>query len=297
MIIVIAMVYFGMRLLPGDPAVIRAGLDASPEQVENTRRALGLDRPLHIQFGSYISGLLQGDFGDSWRQNRSVLDIIRDRLPVTLLLAGVAYILSLLLGFALGILSGAMPGSIWDRVVRVYTTIGLSFPEFWIAFVLILIFAVNLPWLPLLGYPGDAPLLERLRHLLLPAITLALPRSAALARLTRALLVGERTQDYVRTARSKGLGRLAVVRHITVNTLPGTFPLAALELGGLLTGVIIAEQVFSLPGLGTLLLGSIGARDYEIVQGMTILAILVFTAVNWLADLAQALADPRIRYS
>ncbi len=297
MLLVIAMVYFGMRLLPGDPAVIRAGLDATPQQIENTRRVMGLDQPLPLQFTGYLGGLVRGDFGSSWRQNRPVLDIIADRLPVTLLLAGCAYGLSLLFGFGLGILAGAAPGSIGDRAVRFYTTLGLSFPEFWIAFVLILIFSVNLSWLPLLGYPEQAPLAERLRHLILPAFTLAMPRSAQLARLTRALLLGERNQDYVRTARSKGLANLAVVRHVTVNTLPGTFPLAALELGGLVTGVIVVEQVFSLPGLGQLLLGSISARDYEIVQGITILAILVFTGVNWLADLAQALADPRIRYS
>ena len=297
MVLVIAMVFFGMRLLPGDPAVIRAGLDATPQQIENARRVMGLDQPLLLQFTSYLGGLFQGDFGNSWRQNRPVLDVIADRLPVTLLLAGCAYALSLLLGFGLGILAGATPGSHADRAVRAYTTIGLSFPEFWIAFVLILIFSVNLSWLPLLGYPEQAPLADRLKHLLLPAFTLALPRSSQLARLTRALLIGERSQDYVRTARSKGLANLAVIRHVTVNTLPGTFPLAALELGGLVTGVIVVEQVFSLPGLGQLMLGSIGARDYAIVQGITILAILVFTAVNWAADLLQALADPRIRYS
>lgn len=297
MLLVIAMVFFGMRLLPGDPAVIRAGLDATPQQIENTRRVMGLDQPLPQQFVSYLGGLVQGDLGSSWRQNRPVLDIISDRLPITLLLAGSAYLLSLVIGFAFGIISGARPGSIWDRLIRGYTTIGLAFPEFWIAFVLILIFSVNLSWLPLLGYPESAPLADRLRHLILPAFTLAFPRSAQLARLTRALLLGERGQDYVRTARSKGLGTVAVIRHVTVNTLPGTFPLAALELGGLLTGVIVVEQVFALPGLGQLLLGSISARDYSIVQGMTILAILVFTAVNWLADLAQAMADPRIRYA
>lgn len=297
MLLVIAMVFFGMRLLPGDPAVIRAGLDATPQQIENTRRVMGLDQPLPQQFVSYLSGLVRGDFGSSWRQNRDVLDIITARLPVTLLLAGSAYLLSLLIGFTFGIISGALSGSIWDRLIRGYTTIGLAFPEFWIAFILILVFSVNLSWFPLLGYPETAPLAERLRHLALPAFTLAFPRSAQLARLTRALLLGERGQDYVRTARSKGLANPAVIRHVAVNTLPGTFPLAALELGGLLTGVIIVEQVFSLPGLGQLLLGSISARDYSIVQGMTILAILVFTAVNWLADLAQAMADPRIRYT
>lgn len=297
MIMVISMVFFGMRTLPGDPAVIRAGIEATEEQVEANRRALGLDRPLAEQYAGYMAGLLRGDLGQSWRQNRPVLEIIAARLPVTLLLAGSAYLLTLVMGFGLGILAGTTPGSLADRLVRGYTTLSLSFPEFWIAFVLILVFSVNLGLLPLLGYPANAPLGTRLTHLVLPALTLALPRSAQLARLTRALLIGERTADYVRTARSKGLGTFALIRHVTVNALPGTFPLAALELGGLLTGVIVVEQVFSLPGLGQLMLGSIAARDYAIVQGVTILAIVVFTAVNWLADLAQAAADPRIRYA
>src|SRR5690625_1459356 len=190
MLMVIAMVFFGMRLLPGDPAVVRAGLDATPQQIENTRRVMGLDRPLPEQFATYLGGLFKGDFGRSWRQNRPVLEIIAARLPVTLLLAGFAYVLSLLLGFTLGIAAGAFPGGLWDRAVRVYTTLGLSFPEFWIAFILILLFSVNLGWLPLLGFPENGTLADKLRHLILPAFTLALPRSAQLARLTRALLSG-----------------------------------------------------------------------------------------------------------
>lgn len=296
-LLVVSMVFFGMRLLPGDPAIVRAGLDATPEQIEATRRALGLDVPLSTQYFSYLTGLVQGDLGQSWRQRSPVTQILFERLPVTLLLTLVAYSASLLLGFGFGILAGSLPGSAFDRFVRGYTTLGLSFPEFWIAFLLLFVFSVKLSWFPFIGYPDGAPLATRLYHLILPAFTLALPRSAQLARLTRALLIEERTADYVRTARSKGLSGWAVTRHITVNTLPGTFPLAALELGGLLTGVIVVEQVFSLPGFGQVLLGSIAARDYAVVQGATVLAIIIFTLVNWLADLAQALADPRIRYT
>jgi peptide/nickel transport system permease protein len=296
-LLVVSMVFFGMRLLPGDPAVVRSGMDATPEQVEASRRALGVDEPLSVQYFSYLAGLARGDLGQSWRQRTSVTQIIAQRLPVTLLLTGLAYSASLLLGFGLGILAGSFRGTLFDRFVRGYTTVGLSFPEFWIAFLLLFVFSVLVGWFPFIGYPDGAPLATRLYHLLLPAFTLALPRSAQLARLTRALLIEERTADYVRTARSKGLSAWAVTRHITVNTLPGTFPLAALELGGLLTGVIVVEQVFSLPGFGQVLLGSIGARDYAVVQGATVLAIIIFTLVNWLADLAQALADPRVRYA
>jgi peptide/nickel transport system permease protein len=296
-LLVVSMVFFGMRLLPGDPAVIRAGLDTTPERVEAMRRALGLDQPLAAQYLSYLGGLARGDLGESWRQRRSVGTILLERLPVTLLLAAFAYALSLALGFGLGILAGNSPGSAIDRFTRAYTTLGLSFPEFWIGFILIFVLSVQLGWFPFIGYPEEAPLATRLYHLVLPAFTLALPRSAQLARLTRALLVEQRRADYVRTAHSKGLPSRGVTRHITVNTLPGTFPLAALELGGLLTGVIVVEQVFAIPGLGLTLLGAIGARDYAVVQGAAVMAIVVFTLVNWLADLAQALADPRVRYA
>lgn len=296
MLIVVSMVFFGMRLLPGDPAVLRAGLDASEERIAVIRSSLGLDQPLLLQYTNYVVGLTQGNLGESWRQRRTVADILLERVPITLLLAAIAYAFSLLLGFGLGILAGVRPGSGADRAVRAYTTVGLSFPEFWIGFILILLLSVNLNWFPFIGYPTESSFGNRFYHLVLPALTLAIPRSAQLARLTRALLIEERAADYVRTAHSKGLSNLSVTRHIAVNTLPGTFPLAALELGGLLTGVIVVEQVFSIPGLGLTLLTAIGARDYAVVQGAVILAIIVFTLVNWLADLAQALADPRIRY-
>jgi peptide/nickel transport system permease protein len=296
LLFVVTLVFFGMRLLPGDPASLRAGLDASPERVEAIRRSLGLDQPLIVQYGNYLAGLLRGDLGESWRQRQSVSAILLERLPVTLLLAATAYALTLLLGFGLGILAGLYAHSPFDKAVRAYTTLGLSFPEFWIGFILILLLSLHLGWFPFIGYPEQAALSTRLYHLALPALTLALPRSAQLARLTRSLVLEERTADYIRTARAKGLSQAAVARHLIANALPGTFPLAALELGGLLTGVIIVEQVFALPGLGAALLGAIGARDYAVVQGATIVAIVVFTAVNWLADLAQVLTNPRLRY-
>lgn len=294
--LVLSLVFIGLRLLPGDAASIRAGLDVSQEQVSAIRRSLGLDAPLYQQYGAYWRSLVQGDLGASLRERRPVLGIVAERLPVTLLLATYAFALSLLLGLGLGLFAGLRPGSYADRLVLGFTTLGLTLPEFWLAFLLILLFAVELSWLPLLGYPDAGGLGLKLYYLLLPAMTLAIPRAAQLARLARAQLVEERHADYLRTARAKGLPPAAQHRHIAANALPGLLPLLALELGGLLTGTIIVEQVFGLPGLGLALLGAISARDYPVVQGITILAVLVFVGLNWLADVLQTLADPRLRY-
>lgn len=294
--LVLTLVFVGMRVLPGDPASVRAGLEASPAQVEAIRRSLGLDRPLLQQYRDYWRALLQGDLGLSIRERRPVVQILLERLPVTLSLALTAFGLATLLGLGLGLLAGLRTHSSVDRLVLGYTTFGLSLPEFWLGFLLILFFAVSLPWFPLLGYPAEGGLGLRLWYLALPAATLAIPRAAQLARLTRAQLREELSSDYVRTAHAKGLRRPAVGRHVAANALPGLIPLVAVDLGSLLTGTIVVEQVFGLPGLGLALLGSIAARDYPVVQGVTIFAVVVFIGINWLADLLQGLADPRLRY-
>ncbi len=294
--LVLTLVFVALRLLPGDAASVRAGLDASSSQIAALRRSLGLDAPLYVQYGRYWQDLLRGDLGSSLRERRPVIEIVLERLPVTLLLASSAFLLSLFLGVGLGLLAGLRPGSRAERFVLGFTTLGLTVPEFWLAFLLLLLFAVNLGWLPLLGYPEEAGLGRKLYHLVLPAVTLALPRAAQLARLSRAQLLEERAADYLRTAQAKGLLPRQQHRHLAANALPKLLPLLALELGGLLTGAIIVEQVFALPGLGLALLGALGARDYPVVQGVTILAVLVFVGVNWLADLLQTLADPRLRY-
>lgn len=296
LVLVVTIVFFAMRLLPGDPATLRAGLDAPPERVEAMRQALGLDRPVIEQYGRYLAGLVRGDLGESWRQRRAVTAVLMERLPVTLALTAVAYAFTLVLGLGLGFLAGRYAGSVVEGVVRTYTTLGLAFPEFWVGFILILLLSVQLGWFPFLGYPQDASLTVAIYHLILPALTLALPRSAQLARLTRTLVLEERAADYIRTARAKGLSEIAVSKHMAANAIPGTFPLAALELGGLLTGVIIVEQVFVIPGIGSALLGAISARDYAVVQGITILALVAYAVVNWLADLAQLITNPRLRY-
>jgi peptide/nickel transport system permease protein len=296
MALVLSLVFVAMRALPGDAAAILGGLDTEQAQVEAIRRELGLDRPLLAQFGSYWGALLQGDLGTSIRERRPVATVLLDRLPVTLALAGLAFVLSLAIGVSVGFAAGRRPGGAFDNAALGYTTVGLALPEFWFGFLLILFFAVQLGAFPVIGYPVEGDLAVRLWHLALPALTLAIPRSAQIARLTRARVLEELRGDYVRTARSKGVGPLGVSRHVVANALPGLLPLLALELGGLLTGTIVVEQVFGLPGLGLTLLGAIGARDYPVVQGVTIMAVTIYLVVNALADLLQLLSDPRLRY-
>lgn len=292
---VLTLVFFAVRALPGDAATIMGGLDATEQQVEAMRERIGLARSLPAQYAAYFGGLLQADLGESLRERRPVTNVLLERLPVTLTLAGMAFVLSLLIGLGLGVLAGLRPGGAADRATLLFTTVALAIPEFWFGFLLILLFAVNLGWFPVLGLPPEGLTLGSSWNLILPAITLAIPRAAQLARLARARVLEERSSDYVRTARSKGLLPSAVGRHIASNALPGVLPLLALELGGLLTGTIVVEQVFGLPGLGLTILGGISARDYPVVQGVTILAVTVYVLVNWLADLAQLVADPRLR--
>lgn len=296
-VLVMTMVFLAVRALPGDAAAIRLGTEGDRAAAEAIRESLGLDVPLPLQYTRWWGDLAQGDLGDSTRERRPVTAVLRDRLPVTLALAAGAFILSLLVGVGLGLAAGLRPEGALDRGVLGYTTLGLALPEFWIGFVLLLLFAVQWPLLPLIGLPTEGGTWTWVRHLALPAITLAIPRAAQLARLTRAQVLEQRHADYLRTARAKGASLAGQARHVAANALPGLLPLVALELGGLLSGTIIVEQVFGLPGLGLTLLGSIGARDYPLVQGVTVLAVVVYVVVNALADLGQALADPRVRYA
>jgi peptide/nickel transport system permease protein len=295
LVLVLSLVFVAMRALPGDAAAVLGGTEASAAQVEATRRALGLDRPLWVQFGTWWGGVVRGDLGTSIRERRPVVRVIAERVPVTLSLAGLAFVVSVLVGVTLGLVAGRRPGGRTDGGILAFTTAGLALPEFWFGFLLIVLFAVGLGWFPVIGFPSEGGAAVRLWHLLLPAVTLAIPRAAQLARLTRARLLEELHADYLRTARAKGVRTAGLTRHVAANALPGLLPLLALELGGLLTGTIVVEQVFGLPGLGLTLLGAISARDYPVVQGVVVVAVLVYVFVNWLADVAHVVADPRLR--
>lgn len=293
---VVAATFVAMRWLPGDAAHLTAGMEAAPGADQRLREALGLDQPLGSQLVAYLRGLVRGDLGYSLRQNRPVREILVERLPVTVRLAALGFGLALGLGLGLGLAAGLRPGSAADRAVQAYTALGLAFPEFWVGLMLVLTLAVGLRWFPVLGFPDHGSPAMQLWHLALPATALALPRSAQIARLVRAQMMEQWEAEYVRTALSKGLSPGRVAWHMAANALPATLPLVFLELGGLVTGSVIVEQVFALPGLGQALVGAIYARDYALVNGITVVAVAVFAAVNWMADAAQALVDPRVRY-
>jgi len=287
---VVLLVFLMVRLAPGDPAVLLAGEFATPETLEAIRARYGLDRPLPEQFLIYLEALLRGDLGESARSRRPVLEELQTYFPNTVELASAAILVALLTGIPLGILAALRPGSGLDLGVMILALIGVSMPVFWFGLLAILIFSVELGWFPVAGKGTLAPLV-------LPAITLGVNATALLARMTRGALLEVLSQDYIRTARAKGLAeRVVIFKHALRNALIPVVTVAGLEFGSLLAGAVITETIFAWPGLGQLLVGSILARDYPVVQGAVLLVATTFILVNLLVDLLYAWIDPRVRY-
>ncbi|MFN3368805.1 MAG: nickel ABC transporter permease [Thermus sp.] len=287
---VVLLVFLMVRLAPGDPAVLLAGEFATPETLEAIRTRYGLDRPLPEQFLLYLGALLQGDLGESARSRRPVLEELKTYFPNTVELASAAILVALLTGIPLGILAALRPGSGLDLGVMVLALIGVSMPVFWFGLLAILIFSVQLGWLPVAGK-------GTLAHVILPAITLGVNATALLARMTRGALLEVLSQDYIRTARAKGVAeRVVIFKHALRNALIPVVTVAGLEFGTLLAGAVITETIFAWPGLGQLLVGSILARDYPVVQGAVLLVATTFILVNLGVDLLYAWIDPRVRY-
>lgn len=290
-------VFAALRLVPGDPALVILGLDATPEAVAEIRKDMGLDKPIFVQYGIWLGDVVQGDFGVSWRSKQSVESLILRSLPATLELTIGAMIVAIVVALPLGIISGMRPNSIFDVAATGFSLLGVAIPGFWLGLMLLLLISVKWNWLP---PSGHVPLLEdpvaSIRHLILPAITLGVGLAAPLARFVRSGMLDALGTDYIRTARAKGLPeRLVVIRHALRNGLLSVVTIIGLEFGALLGGAVITESVFNWPGIGTLLLNAIKQRDYAMVQGTVLFISSIFIVVNLIVDLSYGLLDPRIR--
>ncbi len=294
-------VFVMMRLIPGTVVEQLLGQSAliSEETLRSLRAFFGLDRPWYVQYADWVGGLLRGDLGASWRSDRPVLTLILSRLPVSGELAVLAVAWSLLLGIPLGALSAQRRGMASDQSIRFASTLGLSVPAFWQGTLLILLFSVYLQWMPSLQWiPITQNLWGNVSIMVLPALTLGTATAAMITRMTRSSLLDVLGQEYIRTARAKGVHEPRVVSHHALrNALIPVITVAGVQMGYILGGIVVVEDVFSLPGIGRLLLDAIFQRDYPVVQGTILLGAALFMLLNFVVDLLYAVIDPRIRYA
>ncbi len=290
LLVVAALVFAIIHLVPGDPVLAMVGAEAARADIELMRERLGLNRPLPVQFVDYLAGVAQGDLGNSIRTGRPVLGEVAARLPRTLQLALVALGISMLVGIVLGVTAAVFRGTWIDSLAVLIAIIGVSAPTFWIGLALILVFAVDLRWFP----TGGA---ETWRHVVLPAATLGFHYAAVIARVTRSSMLDVLSDDYVRTARAKGLSAWRVIlQHALKNALIPTITIVGLQFGALISGSIVVEVVFSWPGLGLLLITALNSRDYPVVQACILTIATAFIVVNLIVDVLYGVVDPRVRY-
>ena len=277
-----------IHLVPGDPVVAMLGDTAAPADLAGMRHQLGLDRPLAVQYATFIAGLAHGDLGESISYRQPVARLIAERFPATLELAGAGLLVAVLIAFPLGFIAGANPGSAGDVGAMGFAILGISVPHIYLGPLLMILFSLDLRWFPLTGRGG-------LAHLVLPAVTLGTALAAIIARMLRQSLIAVRASDYMRTALSKGLSpTAALLRHGLRNALTSVVTLLGLQLGGLLTGALIVEMIFSWPGLGRMLIAAISARDYPLVEGCVLTFALSYVVVNMATDFVYAMVDPRV---
>jgi len=296
---IVSLISFGlMRLIPGDPAAAIAGIAATPAQIEQLRKDLGLDEPLLTQLLHYYQGLLRGDFGKSLLLGKGVLAATMERLPVTIGLSLYALVLTLLIGVTSGIIAALRQNTWIDQVAMMIAMLGISIPNFFLGLLMIIFFAVQLGWLPSGGYvPFSQDPIGWLRSTTMPAISLALLQAGLLARITRSGMLEVLRQDYVRTARAKGLPeRQVILKHALANALIPIVTVVGIIISLLLSGAVVTEALFSLPGMGQLLTQAVLSRDYPMVQGGLLLVTTFLVLVNILVDVLYALIDPRVRY-
>ena len=294
----VSVLIFGLQqLLPGDPAMILAGEERDPTVIAHLHQKLHLDEPLPIRYLYWAGGVLKGDLGESVRIQKPVLDLIVEKLPVTLELALLAIVIALTIGITAGIVSAVAKDSAWDYAANVFALWGLSTPNFWLGIMLILLFSVTLGWLPASGYVSPfEDLKANLAAMIMPAFVLGNAIAAVLMRHTRSAMLQVLSADYVRTARAKGLDeRVVVLKHALRNALTPVITLGALEFGTLLSGAVLTEQVFTIPGFGKLIVDAVFNRDYAVVQGVVLCTATAYITLNLLADMAYFLVNPRLR--
>jgi peptide/nickel transport system permease protein len=297
-LVLISMLVFGLQqLLPGDPALALAGEQRDPAVIEFIRHRYHLDQPLPVQYLLWIGGVLRGDLGESIRIERPVLELVAEKLPVTIELTVFAMAIALSIGIPAGVLAAVKRGTFWDLFANAVALWGLSTPNFWLGILLILFFSVDLGWLPASGFVSPAESLSRnLATLVMPAFVLGNAIAAVVMRHTRSSMLQALRSDYVRTARAKGLSEWRVIlRHALPNALQPVITLGALEFGGLLSGAVLTEQVFTIPGFGKLIVDAVFNRDYAVVQGVVLVTATFYTLLNLAADVLYAVVNPRLR--
>lgn len=299
LVLVSAIVFFVFRVVPGDLAVMRLGEGADPESVAQMRTLLGLDEPLYVQYAKWLGGALRGDLGTSYINEQSVVSLVGQTLPATIELALLGMLLALAVSLPVGILAALYRGTWIDHVSRLLALAGFCMPRYWLAVLLILAFALAIPWFPAAGYADllTSPV-ENLRYAALPVLSLGLTLASVQMRFLRSSLLDVIGQDYVRTAHAKGLDQRAVVlRHALKNALIPFVTVVGLEFGGLLGGLVVVEQIFAWPGIGWLMIQAINSRDYAVVQGAVLVIAAGVVLINLIVDVLYAAIDPRIRYA
>ncbi len=288
---VVTVIFAVVRVIPGDPAQVLLGTYATAEMVAEQRAKMGLDRSLPVQYGLFLRQAALGDWGRSYHEGRPAFGLVIERMPATVELAVAGILLTVVLSVVLGTLAARWVQSVADRLIGAFSLLGQAIPNFWLGLVLVIVFARNLHWLPSFGR-------GTLAHLVLPTVTLAVQLIGVMTRLVRAGILEVMNQDYVRTARAKGVGEARVLtRHVYRNMMIPVVTVLGLQLGALLGGVVVIETVFAWPGLGRLIVTSINNRDYPVVQASVTFAAVIFVFLNLLVDLVYGYLDPRIRYA
>jgi len=298
MLIVVSIVFFLIHLIPGDPATVMAGADATPADIAKMKQLMGLDRPVIEQYVRWLIRLLHGDLGDSIFLNRPVTVAIIDRLEPTIMLTSFSLILALLIGIPAGVISGAHPNTWLDKMMTVIAVLGVCMPPFWLGLNLIYVFAVAIQIFPPGNYIGlSADLKKSIYYMVLPSISLGFGQSALIARIVRSCMLEVLAQDYIRTARAKGLAEKVVVYiHALRNAMVPTSTVIGIAVATLMGGAVITETVFNLPGVGRLVISAVLRRDYPVIQGILLFIALVYVVINLLVDVLYCLIDPRIKY-